>query len=478
MALKKPQTWLLAAILIYFLYFFHLTATGMLGPDEPRYAAIGREMARSGDWVTPRLWGEPWFEKPALIYWMTAAGFRLGLNDDLAPRLPVAAVSVVFLGLYCWRLRRAFGDRVAWFATAILATSAGWIGMSHAGVPDIPLAATFSLAVLFSLEWLAKGDRRELPYAAGCLGLAVLAKGLVPLALITPVLWVGRRRLLDLLRPFVWGPFLIVAAPWYVACFLRNGWPFLDKFIWQHHVERIFSESLQHRQPLWFYLPVLLLGLFPWTPAMALIGRKEVRARGQVFLLIVGFGVTIFSFPLNKLPEYLLPLLPSLAVVVALGLDSVKCRTASLILALCAGLAGTAPLLATILPAALAEGIAKIHMPPMSWQWMLPVTLCVALLTLRPVFGVAAVAATVTAATAFLIIASLPQVDQAVSARPLWRRIAGERDQVCIEQVHRRYEYGLNYYSVKSLPDCRATDKPLHVVGEGGSPPELRRIRQ
>src|SRR5260370_39901224 len=145
--------------MISFLYFFHPPATGMLGPDEPRYAAIGREVARSGDWVTPRLWGEPWFEKPALLYWMTGIAFRLGLGEDAAPRLPVAMVSVVFLALFFFLLRRQFGERPAWFATAILGTSAGWIGLSHAGVVDIPLAATFSLSVLLARSWAQKGDR-------------------------------------------------------------------------------------------------------------------------------------------------------------------------------------------------------------------------------------------------------------------------------------------------------------------------------
>ena len=84
-------------------------------------------MARSGDWVTPRLWGEAWFEKPALLYWMTGAGFRLGLGDELAPRLPVALLSLLFLAFFHLCLRREFGARPASYATAILGTSAGWI---------------------------------------------------------------------------------------------------------------------------------------------------------------------------------------------------------------------------------------------------------------------------------------------------------------------------------------------------------------
>src|SRR5215469_6869815 len=102
MSRRMPRLPWLALPLAYFLYFFGLTAAGMIGPDEPRYASIGREMAHSGDWITPRLWGEPWFEKPALLYWIEGAAFRLGLNEDLAPRLPVALASVAFLIFFYW----------------------------------------------------------------------------------------------------------------------------------------------------------------------------------------------------------------------------------------------------------------------------------------------------------------------------------------------------------------------------------------
>src|SRR6185369_10458677 len=137
--------------LAYLLYFFRLDAVGLLGPDEPRYASIGREMARSGDWITPRLWGAPWFEKPALLYWMTGAAFRAGLGADLAPRLPVALVAVAFLIFYWWILNREFGCRAAWLATIMLGTSAGWFFFGHAGVPDLPVSATFSAAMLLAL---------------------------------------------------------------------------------------------------------------------------------------------------------------------------------------------------------------------------------------------------------------------------------------------------------------------------------------
>jgi 4-amino-4-deoxy-L-arabinose transferase-like glycosyltransferase len=124
--------------LAYLVYFYDLSAAGLLGPDEPRYAWVSREMARSGDWITPRLWGAPWFEKPALLYWLSGIGFRLGLGTELAPRLPGATLAVAFLAFYWWTLRREFRWRAAWLATLILGSSGMWVAYSQNGVTDIP----------------------------------------------------------------------------------------------------------------------------------------------------------------------------------------------------------------------------------------------------------------------------------------------------------------------------------------------------
>src|SRR5581483_8200537 len=108
-----------AAAVLFFLYIFGLTRAGLLGPDEPRYAAIGQAMAQTGDWITPRLWGLAWFEKPALLYWMTAIGFKAGLGPELAPRLPVALASIAFLIYFFFILRREFGLPTAYYGNAI-----------------------------------------------------------------------------------------------------------------------------------------------------------------------------------------------------------------------------------------------------------------------------------------------------------------------------------------------------------------------
>src|ERR1039457_1822632 len=127
-----------------------MAKVGLIRPDEPRYASIARSMAASGDWVTPGLSGQPWFEKPALLYWMEGAAFRAGLGPEVAPRLPVALAACAFLAFYWWILKREFGCLPASFATAILGTSAGWIVCSQVGVPDLPLTATYSAAMLLA----------------------------------------------------------------------------------------------------------------------------------------------------------------------------------------------------------------------------------------------------------------------------------------------------------------------------------------
>ena len=115
--------WLLVPLLV--VYLSSLGRVGFLGPDEPRYASIGREMAHSGDWVTPRLDGSPWFEKPPLLYWMTGAANKLHLADEWAARLPLVLMSLAFLWFFHRTLAREFSPRVALAATGILATSAG-----------------------------------------------------------------------------------------------------------------------------------------------------------------------------------------------------------------------------------------------------------------------------------------------------------------------------------------------------------------
>lgn len=476
---KIPRLLWLVLPLAYFLYFFRLGGAGLIGPDEPRYAWIGRAMAQSGDWVTPRLWGQPWFEKPALLYWMSGAAFRLGLGPDLAPRLPVALTGTAFLAFYWWLLRREFGCRAAWLATLILGSSAAWLGFSQAGVPDLPLTASFSAAMLLALPWIQKRDGRFLPAAAVFLGIAVLAKGLVPIALAAPlalrVRWFG-----DLLRPRVWLPFLLVAAPWYVLCYARNGSAFVDEFFVRHHLQRFTSgDLLQHPQPWWFYLARLPALMLPWTPLLVapiLRGAAWYRDPRRRFLLAwFAFGLALFSASANKLPGYVLPLLPAAAVLAALALDEME--DARRWVAACAILLIAFPIVAPMVAAAAANEWSAAPAVAFHWTWLTPAIPAAAVWALewrgRRLAAVLTITAATTIGMVYLKTRSQSEMERIASARRLAAEAATHPGEVCVGDLKRDWQYGIMYYLDAVLPGCDANPKRFQILQTVGSPPRL-----
>ena len=466
MSLLRRARWFAfagSALVLFVLYFFGLARTGLLSTDEPRYAAIGLATAHSGDWITPRLWGSPWFEKPPLLYWMSAAGFRAGLGPELAPRLPVALLSVAFLIFFFVRLRREWDERVAFFAVTILAASAGWIAYSRVAVTDLPLAATFGACMLLLLpaeislsRWIAAGV---------LLGLAMLAKGFVAPVLLLPAIWFHRRNRKG------WLCFALaavaVAAPWYILCYLRNGATFWNDFFWKQHFARFTTSELQHVRPFWFYIPVLLGALFPWTPALALAFRRclwdDRRARFLAAWFL--FGFLFFSAARNKLPGYLLPLLPAAAAL--LGLSLAKIRRAHWVLAASALLLALIPAIAAALPQALESGLSHttVRVPWSVAAIMAAVALFCGWLEHigKRTDSVAIIAVLFTVFIAQVCWKTLPILDRQVSARQAWHRVEGQGTAACLPPTSRSFRYGIDYYANREIPRCtgRPGELPL-----------------
>jgi 4-amino-4-deoxy-L-arabinose transferase-like glycosyltransferase len=454
----KILFWLGIAVAIYFVYFFHLTAVGLVGPDEPRYAAIARDMAASGDWITPRLFGEGWFEKPALLYWLTAAAFKAGLSPDLAPRLPIALLSVAFLLFYYWVLQREFGTPAALYSALLLGSSGLWIAFSQAGVPDIPLAVFFNAAILLALPWIADGDRSPLPWSAALIALAVLAKSLVPLVLLVPTLWFARKRLMNLLDARVLSTFLFIALPWYIACYARNGMPFIDTLFIQHQFGRMTSTALQHVQGPFYYLEVLLVAVFPWTLTLPLILNRNLYddVRTQYLLATFCFGMVFFSASPNKLPGYILPLMPILFALI--GIRLARTRFLGELTGASCLLLVFIPALALELPKAMSKGASHIWPMEMSavangMLWFPNLVLAAGFAMFfakrwRPAASVMLVTALVVYSVAYVKIQALPKLDSAISARG--------RAVSCIPATTpRAMRYGLNYYAATVIPDCQ-----------------------
>jgi 4-amino-4-deoxy-L-arabinose transferase-like glycosyltransferase len=442
----------LALLALVLLYLTFLGRSGLLLPDEPRYAAIGKAMSDSGDWVTPRLWGNAWFEKPPLVYWMAASFFRLGFGLEWAPRLPVALLAVGFLIFLFWWVRREYTARAAWFASIILATSAGWFAFGHVAVTDLPLSVFFSLAMLLAF--------REGAWSRNCagiaLGLAILAKALVPVVLFLPALWFLRRRWKDAL--WIFGIAAVFALPWFLVCFSRNGMPFFDDLIWKQHFARFLTPSLQHVQRFWFYIPVLLGGLFPWTPAAALlVGKDRYRDRRNAFLLAwFLFGFLFFSASMNKLPGYLLPLLPPVTILAGVRLDQM--RRPGVLLAITALLAGASPALNGALPQALVSGARRAEWR-LPWEAILLALAAAAAVLWMSHKGKTAIAfgipvAIMLAAYGQFLIAGLPVLDRAVSGRRIWQDSLSRQDNPSVSNLNRSVRYSVCYYANGRIPDC------------------------
>jgi len=343
-------------------------------------------MAATGDWISPRLDGEAWLEKPPLLYWMSAIGFRLGLGPETAPRLPLGLATVAFIVWFRFYLRRWLTDEQALLAACILATSAGWIAYTHVAVTDVPLSICFAVAMLVSLRWIEEGRWRDAVVAGVFFGLAVLAKALVPVALAAPLVWFGRHRWRQ--WPLVVGAALAVAGPWYVVITMREGWAFIDELFIKHHFSRIVSQDLQHVQPFWFYGPVIAGLLLPWPLLLFRVPWREERWR--FFVAWAVFGFAVFSAATNKLPGYLLPLFPALAVLMAVAV-------------------------------------------PANARWPLPLA--------------GAVCVLIAAAKLFVV----PMVESQFTARAMSIGVPAD---ACAENVPRSMRYGLHYYLGRPIGDC------------------------
>jgi 4-amino-4-deoxy-L-arabinose transferase-like glycosyltransferase len=327
---------------LYISYFHNLGAIGLVGPDEPRYAWIARDMAETGDWITPRLYGQPWFEKPVLYYWSAAASFKLFGVSETTARLPCAIFALLATLAMAWLAKRAYGQQTVRWLLLLLPTTVGMIGFSHAAATDMPFAAALTIAMVFAaniLGLLKNENTPNLPRTPWLslilfsffLGLAVLAKG--PAAIILSagavLLWAAiTKRWRDAVRclhPVAIASFCLTALPWYILCARRNP-DFFRVFIIEHNFKRYLTPEFQHIQPFWFYVPVLLVAFLPWTLLLlwsAVIGSFQTWRRRHIsplnlFLLSWSlFCILFFTTSKSKLPGYILPAVPAIALLLA-----------------------------------------------------------------------------------------------------------------------------------------------------------------
>lgn len=342
-SLGAPLGWparLLLAGAVLVIFFAGLGAYPLLEPDEGRYTEIPREMLASGDFVTPRLNGVLYFEKPPLYYWLNAAALTLPGRPETLSRLAGAFFGLAGIGL-AWALGRSIGGRrVGLISGIVLGSSPLWVALSRAAIIDMTL--TFFLSATLTCFWLAqakdRGDRGERLLWYGMFAsaaLATLAKGLIgfliPGAVIFVFLLFARRWSLLLRVPWVGGIlfFLAIAMPWHVLAARRNP-DFLWFYFVHEHWLRYTTPEADREAPFWFFAPVLLLGLLPWSgllPAVVALfrrGAEPLRRRPELIFLAswAGFIFLFFSASHSKLVPYVLPVCPPLAVLAALSFQA------------------------------------------------------------------------------------------------------------------------------------------------------------
>jgi 4-amino-4-deoxy-L-arabinose transferase-like glycosyltransferase len=463
-----------------FLFFYGLGAFGLVGADEPRYAQVAREMLERSDWVMPTLLGKPWLEKPALYYWEAMVSFRTFGVSDRAARLPGAFDAALLVAVIYFFLRR-FRPGSEMDGALIAASCAGVVGFAHAAATDMPLAACFSIALLGWYAWYESGRRVYLGAFYIFLALGTLAKGPVAPALSAVIIFifVALKRDWRMIARSLWIPgillYLVVALPWYIAVQLRNP-EFFRVFILEHNLARFSANVYHHPQPFWFYLPVFLLAVMPWSFALIVAVWERVRliwADGKqalsiaedswaLFLLIwMLVPVLFFSASQSKLPGYILPAVPAGALLVSefiagrrSGSGAGDDKRFSLLFAVAHGVVCGA----LIFVALSASSIAISHHPASGKPTYLDAGIAAvfafaigaALLSRHGVrlMGRVTMFAVVVSVAAIIRFAA-PVIDATQSARPIAESIQGfsrEAVPVALYHFHREQGYGLEFY--------------------------------
>ena len=328
------------ALLVLFVYFWNLGSYGLIDPDEGRYSEIPREMLESGDFVTPRLNYAKYFEKPVLHYWLTAGAFSLLGQSEFAARLVPALCGLGGCLLTFLLARRMTGSaRAGGYSALVLAGTLLWFGVSRLNIIDMTLSFFFTAALFGYGMWLSDGERPSgspwlLLFYAG-MALATLSKGLIGVVLpggIAVLHLLFARRWRDLPRIF---PLLGIAlyfaltVPWFWAVCRANP-DFFDFFFIREHLLRYLTRVHGRHEPFWFFVPILLEGLVPWTGMLwdafrAARGRGGLLRREDGLFLILWFAVPLVFFSLSgsKLVPYVLPCLPPLAVLIGAAVEGI-----------------------------------------------------------------------------------------------------------------------------------------------------------
>ena len=379
-ALSRPA-WIAITFVVAIAWFANLDVRKLQHPDEGRYAEIAREMAVSGDWVTPRLNGLKYFEKPPMQYWLTAAGFRALEVDEWTARLPGALGGFLMLAIVAYVGSVIASPAVGAYAALALAGSIWPFGIAHMVTLDALLTfwLTASLGAFLVAQHAGEGPRARRWMLVGWAAAAgaMLTKGLIALAIPFGALvaysvatrdWRPWRRL-DVARGLAL--FVVLATPWFVLVSLRN--PEFARFFFVHeHFQRFLTTEHRRTGAWWYFLPMLVVGLLPWTGIFLWRLRSTWRdaavaangfAWARFCLAWSAFVLVFFSLSGSKLPSYILPIFPAAALAIGWQVERANARTLAMLVGVLVATTLALFVAALLGWSALAERIADARTP-------------------------------------------------------------------------------------------------------------------
>jgi 4-amino-4-deoxy-L-arabinose transferase-like glycosyltransferase len=319
---KRKILFLLAIIAVLYLFFFYnLGSYSLKEPDEGRYAEIPREMVETGDYIVPHLNYVRYFEKPPLLYWLTALSYKVFGINEWAFRVPNALAALLCIVIIYLFASRWFTIKTALISSLILISSFGFFAMVHIVTIDMLFAFLLSASLLCFYEFYLGEKPLFLYLFFASLALAILAKGPVALILMgmTVVLFLLTEKRISFLKEMAsikgLSLFILIAAPWFIAICIKEK-EFFQFFFIDQHILRFLTTKHKRSGPIYYFVPVLFGGLFPWSifiprAVIQLWRVKELR------LLFIWSAVVFAFFSLSgsKLTPYILPVFPALSII-------------------------------------------------------------------------------------------------------------------------------------------------------------------
>ena len=323
---------ILLLVIVGFNILFGIDGVALLDPDEPVYAETAKEMIRFNEYLSPRIYNEYWYDKPPIFYWLLVGSLKLfGGFSELAARLPACLMAIGAVLMTTFSAARQFNARAGFWSGLVMGTTVMIMYMGKASVTDSTLLFFMTGALLCFMH-----EKYWLMYLF-C-GFAVMTKG--PIGVVFPgaivfLYLLITRNLGRLLRMHVIPGLLLVAAvgmPWYVFMYQNHGMAFIYEFIGFHNISRFSAPLHPNRVHWWYYLPVIILGLFPWTGVLLKsikdaftksVGKESTKL---LFLQVWWIFVFVFfSIAKTKQVSYMLVLLPALSMMIGWNIERMTC---------------------------------------------------------------------------------------------------------------------------------------------------------